>query len=101
MTVTRSTLEELPRLDVRVLARAGALARGVTATVTWGDGAAITTTVPANTPETVMVRYAVVTSDGAGSPVEEPIGLTDTACTFGGSRAWFACPGCLSRVAVL
>ena len=34
-------------------------------------------------------------------PVNETIGLTQTACNFGAFRPWFRCPHCATRVAVL
>ncbi len=33
--------------------------------------------------------------------VEQPVSLTRTVCAFGGSRAWWVCPSCSSRRAVL
>lgn len=34
-------------------------------------------------------------------PVRESVGLTFTACNFGGDRPWFLCPACGRRCAVL
>ncbi len=101
MTVTRLTADGLPRLDVRTLARAGALRPGTTATVAWGSGAAVTTEVRPDAPGVVLLRYQACTGRVLESTVDEPVPLTRTPCTFGGSRPWFRCPSCGRRCAVL
>jgi hypothetical protein len=100
-TVTRVLADGLLRLDVRVLAREGALKPGVTSTVTWGSGASLTITVPTDDAECVHLEYEVQTPPNMVIPIRERIRLTRTPCTFGGNRIWFACPGCGDRCAVL
>ena len=99
--VTRMTLEGLPRLDVRVLARAGGLVPGTSATVTWGGAASITTEVPFDDPHVVILAYCIRTHPNGRLSFNEQIPLLTTPCTFGGTRVWFACPGCGARCAVL
>ncbi len=100
MTVTRFTTEGLPRLDVRVLAREGMLRHG-TSMVTWGNGATITLSIPTEAANEMHLAYDVQTYRGRVIPIQERMRLTRTPCTFGGTRVWFACPGCGARCAVL
>ncbi|MDR5748025.1 hypothetical protein QCE73_33070 [Caballeronia sp. LZ029] len=44
----------------------------------------------------MTVTYAI-----NGEPVEQRIALLETACTYGGTRAWFECPHCRRRAALL
>jgi len=101
LSVTRVTTERLPQLDVRVLARKGALRPGAMSTVIWGDKATIKLSVLAGDANEVRLAYEVPTRRDGLIPIRERIELTRTPCTFGGSRAWFACPGCRVRCAVL
>jgi hypothetical protein len=100
-TVTRPTTEGLPRLDVRALARAGALAPGTAATLTWGETATVSTEAPTDDPDHLTLRYRACAGLGRWTFVQEPVSLTRTPCTFGGSRLWFTCPGCDARCALL
>jgi hypothetical protein len=101
MTVTRATTEGLPRLDVRALAQAGALRPGVSATVTWDGSGAITTEVPRDRTDELVLRYTIRRGMAHSEACEERIPLVTTPCTFGGERVWVACPGCGARCAVL
>jgi hypothetical protein len=101
MTVTRATVEGLPRLDVRALARGGALAPGTTTTVTWGEGATVGTEVAPEVPDVLVLTYRVSNGSDPLVPVREPVRLVTTPCTLGGARAWVVCPGCGTRCAVL
>jgi hypothetical protein len=100
-TITRATTEGLPRLDVRALARAGALRPGVSATVAWDRRGAITTEVRGGRSEELVLRYTIKRGMAHSVACEERIPLVTTPCTFGGKRVWFACPGCGGRCAVL
>ncbi|WP_144063310.1 hypothetical protein [Caballeronia insecticola] len=44
----------------------------------------------------VTLEYAI-----NGKPVEQRIALLETPCNYGGARAWFECPCCRRRVALL
>lgn len=101
MTVTRMTTEGLPRLDVRALARAGALHPATTSSIVWSAGVSIEMDVTCGDPDALTLRYVVRTHNGVRASVTERVGLTATPCTFGGSRVWFLCPGCGNRCAVL
>ena len=100
-TVTRMSTEGLLRLDARALARAGGLLPGGSGTVTWGEGATVTTEVGVDTPDVMAVRYGVRIGDGPVVSFREQVPLLRTRCTLGGTRHWFGCPGCGTRCAVL
>lgn len=100
-TVSRLTTDGLLRLDVRALARAGALQPGVSATVRWDGLVSVTTSVAPEAPDGLVVAYGVWADTGAWMPVTERLQLSRTLSTFGGDRPWFLCPNCGSRRAVL
>ena len=101
MTVTRTTTEGLPRLDVRALAWAGALEPVTTATVTWGQDVSVSTEVPAAGADVVIVRYRARRVHSHWLDLEEVVPISRSACTVGGTRVWWTCPGCGNRRAVL
>ena len=91
--------EHCRRIDVRRWQREGILQPSRAGTWQWSD------------PETGERRASIgYRSDGVsltlnfscdGSPREQSIRLTETACNYGGSRSWFICPIRGERVAVL
>jgi predicted RNA-binding Zn-ribbon protein involved in translation (DUF1610 family) len=101
ITLTRATTEGLPRLDVRALARAGALESGESATIDWGGTASISTDLSDDSVDAVTIRYRVHRGTASRLTIEERISLPRTTCTFGGTRVWFSCPRCGTRRAVL
>ena len=94
-STSRSTCEDLRRLDVRTLARSGTLiGSGV---VTWNcDGRKTGNIGVIGDGNAVSLVYSIDCED-----IDERIDLTWTDCGFGGQRPWFVCPGCSSRVAIL
>lgn len=100
MRITCDVTDGLPQFDVRALARAGALEPGRIARVTWGNQAAVTT-VSAERPDQLLIRHAVEHRAWHGAEITNRVSLTTTPCNFGGRRAWFRCPGCGSRCAIL
>jgi hypothetical protein len=99
MSVARPTTEGLLRLDVRQLARQGALQIGTSSLVTWPSGASIT--VHSVAQDVVVIRYMVSDPHAGAVIVREYIRLSTTPGTFGGERVWLLCPGCASRRAIL
>lgn len=89
-------------VDVRALARAGALTPGTRAVLSWtrrGD--------PWGSIEVrseagqVTLAYRCQIGDGEGRTVQCPVDLVHTQAGWGGSRSWFLCPRCGRRVALL
>jgi hypothetical protein len=100
-TITRTSTEGLPRLDVRGLARVGGLACGARAKIIWEGSGSISTEVPENDPSTIMLNFRARTHNGTWINFREQVPLVWTGCAFGGSRVWFACPNCRTRRAIL
>ncbi len=51
-------------------------------------------------PGCVTLLYTT-TRDGATETIRDPVAVERTPCNYGGTRAWFACPGCELRCAAL
>lgn len=98
-TITRRSTEGLLRLDMRALARQGALDPGTSRMVSWDESASIL--VNSLTKTVLALRYSVIDGTGKRSAVDELMVIDTTPCTFGGERAWVRCPGCGTRRAVL
>jgi hypothetical protein len=98
-TITRRPTDGLLRLDIRALARQGALEPGTSRMVRWDESASIL--VNPLTETVLALRYAVINGSGKRVPVDEHMYIDTTPCTFGGERAWVRCPGCGTRRAVL
>ena len=91
--ISRPVLEEYPRLDVRVLNEAGLL-QGPHR-VEWSDGS--TSRLYGSNDGIDIVHWPAY----ADFLMRTYADLTWTPCNFGGRRAWFLCPDCSRRVAIL
>lgn len=88
-------LENLLRLDVRTLAKDGALQLGRASFISWESGS----------------KIRMVAAEGSlrleythnGRALDYAVTLSRTPCNYGGTRVWAICPalGCSHRVAVL
>lgn len=103
---TRLDTAGLLKLDVRWLARLGALTPGAVATLKWTRGGGE----PAGTIQTVMDRerpfltleYSTRRDADAGwTHHHDRVWLDSSPCHYGGTRDWFSCPHCGARRAVL
>lgn len=86
-------------MDIRQLAKAGALVAGAGAHCAWQrDGRNEAAVLLGAEENALWLEYQV-----RDKPYCFPIALEYTACNFGGERAWFLCPaeGCGRRVAKL
>lgn len=94
----RGTVESLPRLDVRTLARGGYLRPGYMGRWTWTGGAA--TEVHCNVRGEVLLLGTWPNAPPLAARVE----FAHTASAgpaAGGLRPWFRCPSCRRRCAIL
>jgi hypothetical protein len=85
-------------LDVRALARHGVLNGGATG---WNwtireTGERVGSIRVTSTGTVLWLDFSV-----NGKPTRQTVVLARTECHFGGSRPWFQCPRCLTRVGVL
>ncbi len=97
----RPTTDQALALDIRDLARRGALKSGRHRAFwpsVWGD-ASVGYAVAEDTL-TLEYRTAPGLLDEPRE-VRQAVTLLRTPCHYGGSRPWFACPGCGDRVAIL
>ena len=98
---TRTTLDEVYRLDVRWLHRHGYL-DGRPHWVTWSRGEQQAgSLLLALQPEGVVLTYRYRVGGGDWESVRQVVTLDWTPCHYGGERPWFRCAGCRRRVAVL
>lgn len=103
-TRTRGTVEERPRLDIRVMRRRGFLRPGciVSGTQSWSRGgettASVAVTVNLSDPAAgfVVVRFTL-----DGEPRVQQIDLAARPMRFGGRRYYFECPRLGDRCEVL
>lgn len=101
---TRKTTNDAISLDIRELAREHALRPGHYS-YAWSRGgrrfASVGLTIDSAEPDAVILEYAVSVGGGPSRSVRDVVPIARTACTYGGSRHWFVCPGCHRRRAVL
>jgi hypothetical protein len=105
----KDTVEGHKRLDVRWMKRKRFLYPGAFVTLSWNRNGRPNGDIRAKVEDGRLVlsyRYRLG-METEWQSVEEPVGLTWTACNYGGSRPWFICPGvvngrqCGRRVAIL
>jgi len=98
---TRTTLDEVYRLDVRWLQRHGYLDSRLH-WVTWSRREQqVGSLLLALQPEGVVLTYRYRVGGGDWESVRQVVTLDWTPCHYGGERPWFRCAGCHRRVAVL
>jgi hypothetical protein len=98
----RPTVEEVPRLDVMQLRKAGALEDGWRGGWQWiwtsGRRSNIAVTVEG---ELVHLDFTVRIGQRAPEKIHQSVQVTWSPCRFGGARPYWLCPGCGRRCAVL
>lgn len=92
-------LDDLPALDVRQLARSGALQAGqrVPLILTGANGHELAVDV-CGCPPVLLVG---IRTPGGNVVSRSLISVLTTPCHFGRTRFWWRCPGCSSRTALL
>lgn len=101
MATDKRWTDNAPRLDVRTLARQGALLPGRAAFLSW---ARCTAEVRAcGDDQALLTHRRFDARREAWTEASYGIGLVWTQCHLGGRRAWWRCPvaGCGRRVAIL
>lgn len=90
------------RIDVRWIQRQGWLEPGHSGSLSWnrrGEPAGSVSYIVQQ--EDVHFKYQIQSNDGTWIPYNYYVPLTYTDCHYGGQRAWFVCPHCQKRVAIL
>ena len=97
----RATEDSTP-LDIRRMARSGALTPGRTSSWEWTVNDLVHSSIRIRA-ETGMVTlsYTYRPREAAPEVINQFVDVETTPCTLGGSRPWFSCPTCRRRVAVI
>ena len=100
---THGMVEHEHGLDIRQIHKRGLLRKGRRFPWEWRwDGELLARVqVYVVNEDRVEVRYGWRTENGLSQEVFTAVQLKWTECNFGGDRAWFRCPGCRRRVAIL
>lgn len=87
------------RLDVRTLQRDGFLAAGVAGVCRWQDEQTgqQTGAIGFRAEATAIVLDYNLND----TPIQQRVPILHSECHYGGTRPWFACPRCGTRVAIL
>ncbi len=96
--------DEMQAIDVRKLQRQRLLTPGNSLTWSWSINGEICATINLLVgADQVTLNYRTRERGKDWRPMNYPVRITWTPCTFGGRRAWWQCPvsGCGRRVAVL
>lgn len=98
----RLKAEQLHRLDVRDLARRGALKSAGAFSWSWHRGSEPSGNIAIHveSQNALTLRYTFTVRDVARDVIER-VSIARTPCPYGGSRPWFHCTRCPRRVAVL
>ena len=98
----RTTKEELRRIDIRYMRKAGLLLPNHQGTLSWNcNGEPSGEIGYTMRKDKMVVNYALEKSGSESESVEQTIPISRTSCNFGGGRAWLHCPLCQTRVAIL
>ena len=93
--------EQVLRLDVRELHKAGLFWGDARGSVTWQRGGGNTQSIGIRSLPCELALQLDYNFGPQQIPVREVVQLTFTACHFGGDRPWFRCPCCDRRCAIL
>ena len=99
---SKATTSQYPQLDLRRWQREGLLVPGSSFWRLFGWGDEVTACVNVCVePRRVILSYGHRGYQGAWQHKQYTVWLDRTPCNYGGTRAWFLCPGCRRRVAIL
>ena len=91
--------EACMRLDVRELARRGLLRTGHSGTWSWSNS--LTGESAGSIGYRIEAGAIVLSYAMNGERKTQRVPILRTACNYGNTRPWFACPHCRARVAVI
>ena len=99
---SRLTIEETKRIDIRYLKKRGMLLANTRGTLSWTCGSEPAGDISYTMFDREMrLNFRYRCNGGEWEKLEQIIWFTETPCNYGGSRKWFRCPQCDTRVAVL
>ena len=93
----------MPAIDVRAWARRGCLTEGHVYSDRWAWRVSGKVAIARYVVESACLRVTLTVTRLSCPPLEtdQRINLDTTPCTYGGARAWWVCPSCRRRAAVL
>jgi hypothetical protein len=99
---TKRSTDNMHRLDIRKIARAGLLIPGNNSGWSWASGGRRTANISIIAGEGhVTLDYRSRNSVDTWLAMNYRVAVTWTPCNFGGERPWWVCPSCAKRVGVL
>ena len=98
----KRTTDQMCKLDIRQVHRAGRLVPGESSTWSWKWGIDSVFRINMQASEdAVTLRYRVTDHFGGCLDYAYQVRIEWTPCNYGGKRAWWICPNCGQRVALL
>lgn len=98
----KRTTNKMKKLDIRRVHRAGGLVPGESCTWSWTWGIDSVSRISMQAGDDVVtLAYRITDQFGEGRDYSYPVRIEWTPCNYGGRRAWWVCPDCGRRVAVL
>jgi hypothetical protein len=90
------------QIDVAFLHRRGCLVDGYSGKLNWTRNGEPNGNISFSVAgDKLALDYRVRIAGGDWHPIVQHVKLERTACNYGGTRAWFLCPHCMSRRGVL
>lgn len=102
-TIKRLTVDNSLQLNIARLKEWGSLTPGAVGRLTWSVRDRETASMGYTTHSDHIVFRFRYSENGSTTwqSIERRIDFISTPCHFGGSRKWFVCPGCASRMGTL
>ena len=98
----KRTTDKLNRLDIRQVHRAGRLEPGESSIWSWRKNVDLVSQVTIHAgDDEVSLHYRISEPLGVSRDYSCSVTIAWTPCNFGGRRAWWICPVCGRRVAIL
>jgi hypothetical protein len=98
----RSSTDDYIGLDVRRLKRRGCLQAGWSGNWQWSQGGERVAWISIEASDGhITLRFRTRDRGGEWQDRNHPVALEWAPCRFGGNRAWFRCPVCGRRAAIL
>ena len=98
----RTTKEELRRIDLRYMRKAGLLTPNRKGTLSWSSNGEPTGEIGYTMlTDSMTLNYSIKNADDEWEPIEQLVPFSRTSCNYGGERVWLHCPLCQTRVAIL
>jgi len=99
---SRTTCEEVRRIDIRYLRKQGLLRPGSAGTLSWKIGDEPNGSIRYTMHHSEMqLKFNCRWYDEDWQEINQTIPIVITPCNYGGFRKWFRCPHCNTRIAIL